>query len=210
MARARRSASVVLDSFLDIMTCMLGALMMVILLTSIDASQIRILIPTPMEHYTNLKPVFIECRNNEMFIVPVTELRNMAVDELNRIAKEAAGETGQMLQRLAEAEVQTDEYRVDLTFALLGQFAVYPILTARGYRLENVRDEGPSDWYGRILSRVDKNAEMLTFLVRDDSYEVFKKARTLAWTYKTEVSYELLDLEAPIKFGLGGSKSLAQ
>ena len=50
----------------------------------------------------------------------------------------------------------------------------------------------------------------LAFLVRDDSYTVFKRARALAWNQKAEVSYELLDTQAPIKFGLGGSRSLAQ
>ncbi len=199
-----------LDSFLDIMTCMLGALMMIILLTSIDASQIKVLIPTPMEHTTDRKPVFIECRNDELFLVPVTELRNMANNELKKLAEEAKGDTGEMLRRLAQAQAQTDTYRVDLTYALLGQFAILPIATAKGYRLEDASKEKATDWFGRILTALPKDTEMLTFLVRDDSYNVFKRARALAWNQKAEVSYELLDTQAPIKFGLGGSRSLAQ
>jgi hypothetical protein len=211
MGRKRdRGYMLQLDSLTDISTCMLGCLMMIILLTGIDAAQIKVLIPTPMEHVTSLKPVFIECRNDELFLVPVAQLQKLAMDELNRIAAETKGDTAQMLQKLGESAVQTDEYKVDLTFVLLGQFAVVPIPTARGYRLEDISRERLTDWYGRILTGLDRNKEMLTFLVRDDSYKVFKLARALAWNEKVEVSYELLDLDAPVKFGLGGSKSLAQ
>ena len=51
---------------------------------------------------------------------------------------------------------------------------------------------------------------MLSFVVRDDSFEVFKYARALAGIHNIDVSYELLDASQPIKFGLGGTRSLAQ
>lgn len=192
------------------MTCELGLLMLIILLTGIDASQVRVLIPTPMEHVSNRRPIFIECRNNELFQVPVTELRKLADDRLKALAEEAKGDSAVMLQKLASAAAETDTYKVDLTYALLGQFAILPIRTAKGYRLVDVTKEKATDWFGRILTGMDDEKDMLTFLVRDDSYEVFKRARALAWHQKAEVSYELLDVEAPIKFGLGGSRSLAQ
>lgn len=210
MGKRARGSSVNLDSFLDIMTCMLGILVLIILLTGIDASQIKVLIPTPMMHATTLKPIYIECRNNEMFTVPVTELRGMANDSLKTLAAEAKGDSATLLSKLAEANVQNDTYRVDLTYALLGQFAIWPVPTAKGYAMKSIKDETDKDWYGKILTALDKEKEMVTFLVRDNSFEVFKKARGLAWAWKVEVSYELLDAEEPIKFGLGGSRSLAQ
>jgi hypothetical protein len=51
---------------------------------------------------------------------------------------------------------------------------------------------------------------MLAFLVRDDSFEVFACARILAQTEQIDVSYELLGVDDPIKFGLGGSVPMAQ
>jgi hypothetical protein len=51
---------------------------------------------------------------------------------------------------------------------------------------------------------------MLSFLVRDDSYGVFKRARHLAWKWEVEVSYDLLDLQDIVKFGLGGAVPMAQ
>ena len=210
MGKRQRGTSVNLDSFLDIMTCVLGVIMMMILLTGIDAAQIKVLIPTPMEHATDKKPIFIECRNNEMFRVNVIELQKLAQDTLKGISEAAKGDSAQMLRGLTEAKVETEEYRVDLTYSLLGQFAIYPVQEAKGYGLADISKERETDWFGRILTGLNREQEMLTFLVRDDSYEVFKRARSLAWSQKVEVSYELLDIAAPIKFGLGGSRSLAQ
>ena len=62
MGKKKRGQAVVLDSFLDLMTCMLGVLMLIILLTGVDAAQIKVLIPTPIAHSTDKKPVFVECR----------------------------------------------------------------------------------------------------------------------------------------------------
>lgn len=210
MARKKRGQGVVLDSFLDIMTCMLGVLMLIILLTGVDAAQIKVLIPTPIAHSSDKKQLFIECREDQLFLVPVAELRQLAQKELNDISQEAGGDMTQLLSRLAESSARTAEYKVDLTYALLGKFAIVSLPGAKGYRLLDTSKEKATDWYGRILTTLDGEKEMLTFLVRDDSFTVFKRARGLAWARKIEVSYELLDSEEPVKFGLGGSRSLAQ
>lgn len=210
MGKRKRAQAVVLDSFLDLMTCMLGVLMLIILLTGVDAAQIKVLIPTPIAHSTDKKPVFVECREEQLFAVPLAELRQLAQAELNKISKEAKGDTAQMLKQLANASAKTEFYQVDLTYALLGQFAIIPVPDAKGYLLQDVAKERATDWYGRILTGLNSEKEMLSFLVRDDSYDVFKRARGLAWARKIEVSYELLDSQAPIKFGLGGSRALAQ
>ncbi len=210
MGKKERGSSVNLDSFLDIMTCMLGILILMILLTGIDASQIKILVPTPMEYVSDRRPVFIECRDNELFIIPIEEIRKLANASLREIAKKAQGDSGRMLIELAEAKVQTDAYLVDLNFALLGQLAIRSLPGSTGYRLVDIGNETSEDWFGRVLTRLNMETEMLSFVVRDDSYEVFKRARALAWNQKAEVSYELIDADEPIKFGLGGSIPMAQ
>ena len=208
--RKKRAASVVLDSFLDIMTCILGVMMLIILMTGVDAAQIKVLIPTPLQHPTSMKPIFVECRNEELFLVPVAELREVAREELRRITQAASGDQMKLLQLLSEARAETDAYSVDLIYAPVGQFAIVPKPDVRGYRLENMAAERATDWFGRILTGMNPEEEMLSFLVRDDSYNVFKRARGLAWAQKVEVSYELMDVEDPIKFGLGGSRPMAQ
>lgn len=209
MAKSK-GASVNLDSFLDIMTCLVGVLVLIIILTGIDAAQIKVLIPTPMEYDTDKKPLFIEIRNNEMYRVPVAELQEKANETLRTITEQAQGNVERILMLMNQAEVGTDVYRVDLSFFLTGQFAIVPIPGVPGYPLPKWEQEGPRDWYGQILTGMNKETEMVTFLVRDDSYRLFKEARHLAWMQKIDVSYELLDADDVIKFGLLGTRSRPQ
>lgn len=195
---------------MNVIACALGLLLLVILLVSVHASRLQVLVPTPMEHLAEKTPVFIECRNNELFKVPLAELRRLASDKLKAVAKESAGGSDGILRQLPQMSVQTDTYRVDLTYALLGQFAIVPLPMAKGYILDDASKETATDWFGRILTGIDRNKEMLAFLVRDDSFEVFARARMLAQSEQIDVSYELLAVDDPIKFGMGGSVPMAQ
>lgn len=204
-----KGASVNLDSFLDIMTCLVGVLVLIIILTGIDAAQIKVLIPTPMEYETDKRPIYIELRNNELYEVPVAELQKKAREALSRITEESQGKIEQILLRMNNTKVGSDVYQVDLSFFLTGQFAIVPIQGVPGYVL-NWEKEDERGLYGRILQGMDQEEEMLTFLVRDDSYRVFKEARHLAWLQKIDVSYELLGSDDVIKFGLLGARSKPQ
>jgi hypothetical protein len=206
----RRNIASALDPLMNVVACALGLLLLVVLLATVQASRLQILIPTPMEHFTEKTPVFIECRNNELFKVPLAELRALANSKLKVVAEVSGGNPDEILRRLPQMSVQTDLYRVDLSYALLGQFAIVPLPLANGYSLEDASKETATDWFGRVLNGVDRNKEMLAFLVRDDSFEVFARARMIAQAEQIDVSYELLGVDDPIKFGLGGSVPMAQ
>ncbi len=212
MGRKKKSSGgdVNLDSFLDIMTCLVGVLVLIIILTGIDAAQIKVLIPTPMAHSTDKKPTFIECRNNQLFHIPLDEINRQVTEKLAALAREAGGDNRKLLQLLDESALDFGAYNVDLVYALKGQYAIRPKPEVEGYALEDVFAETEKDWLGKILTSMDFQTEIVTFIVRDDSFKVFKKARALAWMQSLEASYELLDITDPIKFGLGGRASLAQ
>lgn len=203
-------ASINLDSFLDIMTCLVGVLVLIIILTGVDAAQIKVLIPTPMAHETNKRPVFFECRGNELYHIALDDINRQANEKLKEIAEVSEGDTRKMLSILENTSIETDAYNIDLSYALVGQFALKPKDDAAGYKLQDALGETEEDWYGSRLGQIDNDKQIVTFLVRDDSFLVFKKARALAWLQRIQVSYELLDIEDPIKFGLGGRRSLAQ
>ncbi len=205
-----RDSAISLDSFLDIMTCLVGVLTLIIIMTGIDASQIRVLIPTPVARDTDKRPIFIEARNDELFRVPLERLQATANAALRDIRVETEGNIEQLLRRIGEIETADEAYRIDLSYALMGQLAVLPLPEATGYALEDIEQEGPTDWYGRILDGMDKDEEMITFIVRDDSFRVFKFARALAWLEDVDVAYELLGRDEPIRFGLAGTRVQAQ
>lgn len=209
MAKAR-GASVNLDSFLDIMTCLVGVLVLIIILTGLDAAQIRVLIPTPMQYDSPKRPIFIEARNNQLFLIPLEEFQAKADAEIRRISEEARGDMGRVLSLIGDSALETDDYLLDLTFFMVGQFGLRPRPGVEGYDLTNWEDETRHDWFGQIIYEMDLEEQMLSFLVRDDSFDVFKVARHLAWLSDIDVAYELLDMEDVIRFGFLGLRPRPQ
>ena len=204
-------ASVNLDSFLDIMTCLVGVLVLIIILTGIDASQIKVLINTPMEYESDKRPVFIECRNNQLFLIPLEEINKVADDKLREIAGKKHISTKEIYRLASETKsAKTDHYWVDLTYSLIGQTVLNPIDGQPGYDLakqyKEKGEETSSDWFGSIIAKFNKEDQMLSFIVRDDSFKVFKIARALAWMERIDVSYELLPSGEQIKFGIFGDQ----
>lgn len=205
MARAKGGgASVNLDSFLDIMTCLVGVLVLIIILTGLDAATIQVVIPTPMEYDTEKRPIFIEARNNELFRVPVTELQAEVDVAMRRLRDEAAGNRDRLFQMMQDLDLEYEGFRVDLSYFLMGQFGILPVEETPGYALRDWNRETARDWFGSILANMDTEEEFLSFIVRDDSFEVFKIARHLAWLADAHVGYELVPREEPIRFGASG------
>lgn len=217
MAKRKKSeeASISMDSFLDILTCLVGVLMLIIIMTSIDASQTKVLIPTPMSQKSDKKLLFVECRNDQLFPIPLEDMQTQIEQEFNKLDKSLSGNPDEMKEALKNLAFETDDYIIDSSYALVGQIAVTPKLTSEGDDLSGVNMQTVEGivvpgWYGKMLDDADPNSDIITFLVRDDSFKVFKKARALAWVKKIQVAYELLSVNDPIIFGLGGEIALAQ
>lgn len=209
------SGSINLDSFLDIMTCLVGVLVLIIILTSIDASQTKVLVPTPMAHVTGKRRVFIECRDNKLYHIDLDEINNSVQKKFEEIDADAEGNASDILAKVENLDAETDSYIIDLSYALVGQVALAPKDDVEGQSLDNVNFQSIESltiggWLEELLRELEPESDIITFLVRDDSFDVFKKARALAWLLKIQCSYELMDVDDPIKFGLGGTLSLAQ
>jgi len=181
-----------------------GVLVLIIILTGLDASQIRMLIPTPMQYESDKRPVFIEARGNRLYRIPILELQQLADEGVRDLGRRAEGNMQRLMQLMQEIELGTEGYQIDLSYFMVGQFAIRAIDGPLGYELIDWENESPRDWYGSILSNLNPEEELIAFLVRDDSFDVFKRARHLAWTQNAAVSYELLDADEPIRFGMLG------
>lgn len=166
--------------------------------------RVKLMSPAPLGGGPEKSPVYIECRDNQLFRIPVEEIRHRATETLKEIAERTQGTPRTLMQELAAARVETDAYRADLTYALLAQLALRAKRNAVGYELDDIHAERDTDWYGSLLASLHGEEEVLTFVVRDDSTEIFERARTLAEAKKLPYTYEVLDPVAPIKFALGG------
>ena len=204
MAKKDRGASVSLDSFLDILTCLQGVLMLVIISTGIDAAQTKVLIPTPMETYSTKRPVYVECRENLIYPVDVDGLWTASRDAIRSISKDAAGDQIKMLQAMSSAagKVTNEYYEVDMSYALLGQLAIRPNTNSdtAGFALDERSTLSSDNFMIKLLKEVDIEKDKIMLIVRDDSYTVFKTAQRLSFLKGVEVSVEVFDSREPIRF----------
>ena len=200
-----------LSSFTDLMTCILGVLVLIILLTGIDASQITVLVATPKEMQGDDKsPVFFECRKNQLFHISVEELKKACDAKTEELKEQVKGDETEFLKQAAKTMLELDGQKLDYTYALMGKYVLMPIPDAEGYPLTSQSAETPDKWYGSRLAKVDPKTQFICFLVRPDSYKVFQKARNLAWIKDINVACELQDEKNPIMIGPGGDRIFMQ
>jgi hypothetical protein len=202
MGKKNRDTGISLDSFLDILTCLQGVLMLIIITTGIDAAQTKVMVATPIELAGNEKPIFIECRNNQLFKVPVVEARQAIEQKQLEVlkARRSATNVVDVLESVGDADIDIGDYLVDFSRYLSGQIALIPKPDVVGYSFTAAESENANTWFGRIVAEMDKDNERINFLVRDDSFDVFKLARVVAWTQKIKVTYSLIPRNEPLIF----------
>ena len=208
---ASKGPAIDLSSFTDLMTCILGVLVLIILLTGIDASQITVLVATPKEMTSDDKsPVMFECRNNQLFQISVEELKKACDAKTEEIRERVQNDETEFLKQASQTVMEIDGQRLDYTFALMGKYMLMPIQDAKGYALESISKETADKWFGSRLAAIDPATQFVCFFVRPDSYMVFQRARQLAWMKSISVACELQDEKNPIMIGPGGERMYLQ
>ena len=196
-----------LSSFTDILTCVLGIIILIILLTGIDASTIKVLIPTPKELSGDDKsPVFFECRNNSLFYISPDEIKKAVDQKTEELLQKVENDEAEFLRQAATTHIEIDGQKLDFTYAMLGRYVLVPIPGAEGRRIADAAEQKPDSWYGTLLSKINPETQFICFFVRPDSFKAFQKARALAWLKGISVSVELQDERNPIMFGPGGEE----
>ena len=200
-----------LSSFTDIMTCILGVLILIILMTGIDASQITVLIATPKEMPGDDKsPVFFECRSNQLFYISVADLKKACDAKTEELRQRVQGNETEFLKEAGQTIMELEGQRLDYTYALLGKYVLMPIGEATGYKFVRYLDETDQMWFGSKLAVINPATQFICFFVRPDSYKIFQQGRALAWLRNIDTSCELLDEKDPIMIGPGGNRILPQ
>jgi hypothetical protein len=200
-----------LSSFTDILTCILGILILIILLTGIDASQIQVLVSTPKEHTGDDKsPVFFECRNQSLFHISLDGIKQAVDAKTEAIRENVQNNEAEFLKAASQTQMEIEGQRLDYTYALMGRYVLFPIPDASGYQFEQFLEEKDTMWYGSRLASLDPQTQFICFFVRPDSFKVFQQARALAWLRGFDVSVELQEAKNPIMIGPGGDRLYVQ
>jgi hypothetical protein len=192
-------------SFCDIVTITTAAMFFAMLITVQEAVKIPVLQGTPRMTPTDKQAFFFECRSNEVYSVDLARLQDQVAELLKTITPEQRAGGLESFLRIAQVYAITNQYyRVNLSYLLMGQLALEPRPEALGEPTEQL--DLPDGRFQFILSQLDPKTQYVTFLVRDDSFVAFRKARQVADKRGFQVGWELLGADEPIKFGTGGRR----
>ncbi len=202
MGKKDATGAINLDSFLDVLTCLQGILMLVIIATGIDAAQTKVLIPTPIERQSTKQPIYLECRDNLLFPMEPAELGKQARIQMMNISQRQNVDQIQMMQELSTLRVTNDYYEVDLSYYMLGQLVLKARedTTARGYELEERSTFATDNYMVNLLKKIDNQNQRVVLIVRDNSFAVFKVAQRLCFLAKAELSVEIYDSRESLRF----------
>jgi hypothetical protein len=214
MARRRRikkgEPELLIVSFCDIVTVTTAALFFAMLITVQEAVKIPVFRPTPRAKITSKQGIFFECRTNELFFVDTAGLDDQVEKLMSALNPGVrGGDLESFLKAIQGQEVGNVNYRVDPRYLLVGKMALEARPGVPGETMTNLENPNTSRFQA-ILSQLDKTNQYIAFLVRDDSFNVFRKARQLADEAGFETGWELLGIDEPIKFGEGGTAIATQ
>ncbi len=140
-----------IDSLMDIVTNIVGMLIIIGIISSLSLRTKEFVFQTPMVYNTPKKSVIFECRQHQVFPVSI------------------------------------DQERYYLrTFAAF-QEVLLPRPDVRGEGITEIRK--PDSQFNQWLNKLNPKKEFVYFIVRSDSYNVFREARKLAWERKLDVGW---------------------
>ncbi len=196
-------------SFCDIVTITTAALFFVLLVTVQKAIQVPVFRPTPRARLSSKQGIMFECRTNELFFVDTAGLQDQVEKLMSTLNPGVrGGDIESFLKALQGQEVGNVYYKVDPRYLLVGKMGLEARAGVTGETMSELDDQGNK--FQAILSQLDKNKQYVAFLVRDDSFNIFRKARQIADKAGFDTGWELLGIDEPIKFGEGGTAIATQ
>lgn len=210
MARPKKSdPELLLVSFCDILTISISALFMATIVTVFESTKVPELKMTPKAVATDKGAVFFECRNEQLFFVDKAAMDEQVTKLLSTLPGNVkSGDLKGFLKAIQGQEIGNEYYTVNPSYLLTALLALDARPDVKGETLQQV--ENAKGKFAGILNRLDPKKQYIAFLVRDDSFEIFRKARLYADSVGYDAGWELLGKNEPIKFGSGGAAILAQ
>ena len=149
--RANSDFTFNIDSLMDIVTNIVGMLIIIGIISSLSLRTKEFVFQTPMVYNTPKKSVIFECRNEQVFPVSIDQ----------------------------------NQYYLR-TFAAF-QEVLLPKPGVQGEGITQIRQINSK--FNRILKSLNPKKQFIFFIVRSDSYEIFREARKLAWEKKLDVGW---------------------
>lgn len=217
-----------LDSFLDILTNTVGILMFIGVFVSLLAVEASTIVRTPLVQESNKTSYFIELRNNSLidmehyfpivqnkldtFIktlpncVEPSRPRGNSIYALERYVDRVRDYRRcqrEITTKASNFKVATEHYKVNFDF--INSAEIYKARKKQKGESVEALEKADSN-FQELLSELDPEEDYLAFIVRPDSFPVFREARKIAWEKGFEVGWEPYPNQKPIVFGSGGRR----
>jgi hypothetical protein len=192
-----------LDSFLDIVTNVVGVLVLVAMVTVLSAGNISV--PSGTVAMTSpavqASRVLFECAGDEVFVVDEEGNGARVVEEVRKAGDPSSREN--LVGLLDQRDVGDATHRVRAEVLPNGLAWVYALRSgAHGQRATDLEREG-----GAFRRRVDglERGGFAYFVVHDDSFEVFGKARDILRARGVSVGWHPVEGRSPLRLSAIGS-----
>lgn len=185
-------------SFCDIVTVSMVAMFMALIIVIDQALRTPEIRPTPLATLTTNSPVFFECRNNQVYVIDRRELMNELQRSTREMRTKSVGQTEAFLQEAMDQDIGNRFYRMDIGFLMMGIVALIPRDNVPGVPEENL--DAATNAYERTVERLDTNSQYIVYLVRDDSFPIFRKLRDLTMQRGFLSGWEYIGRTEPITF----------
>jgi|GEM_PF-3547816 len=203
--RHRRVASpsvLGLDSLMDVVTNIIGALFFVIIYVILSSSDMRAKVTTVVPAtLADTEPIMVECRNNTVFFPNNEELVEKIREVARVLAKQGAPATADIVAAFQQADIKDNYYQVVCRQDGDGlKIAIEPRSDAKGENEIQITKEAST--FQQALKKNDPKKHHFFFVVREDSISVFYIARYEAMKKGFKIGYHPLLRDAA--FTLGG------
>jgi len=203
MKRPKKSdPELLLVSFCDILTISISGLFMATIITVFEATKVPELSMVPKAIATDKTALFFECRGDQIYFVDKEALDSQVAKLLSTLPASRRSDMADFLKVVNTQDIGNEFYKVVPSYLLAAVMALEPRPGVAGMNAAIVENAGGR--YQVTLAQFDSKKYYIAFLVRDDSFQVFRKARLIADKIGFDTGWELLGSDEPIKFGSGG------
>lgn len=185
-------------SFCDIVTVSMVALFMALVIVIDQAMRTPNLRPTPLTVATTNAPVYFEFRRNQLYRIDRAELMGILRESARELRRQQGGTAEGVLQTAMSQDIGNRFYRLDNGFLMMGVVALLPRADVPGLP-EASFDQTPNP-IEDALKAINTNSQYAVFLVRDDSWPVFRRTRDLSIKLGVMSGWEYLGRDEPITF----------
>ncbi len=187
-----------LVSFCDIVTVICVALFMAMIVVLDIAMRTPTIRPMPLAEATTNAPVYFECRDEQLFPIDHEGLAALVRNAGADVKTSTQGQEIRAVEDIMNLDLGNDEYKVDNRFLMVGLVALRPRDTGQPIPIgQNAQDAGS---FAARIAKLEPRRQYLAFVVRDDAFATFRKARDLATAAGFEVGWEYIGRDEPITF----------